>query len=107
MLSDACGPGRCRDTENSFQCYCPLGRTGPRCEREIAINEPAFSDDAYIAYQTPKQQRRLKVSLKIKPSEVSDGILLYCGETEEGHGDFASLAIKNKHIEFRFDAGNG
>lgn len=69
--------------------------------------EPAFSDDAYVAYQAPKQQRKLKVSLKVKPSDLNDGILLYSGETEEGHGDFVSLAIRDRRIEFRFDAGNG
>lgn len=45
--------------------------------------------------------------MKVKPSDVSDGILLYAGETEEGDGEFASLAIRNRHIEFRFDNGTG
>lgn len=84
-----------------------MGKAGRRCEREIGIYEPAFSNDAYIAYPTPKPQRRLKVSLKFKPKDVNDGILLYCGESEEGHGDFASLTIKDRHVEFRFDIGNG
>lgn len=46
-------------------------------------------------------------TLKIKPNGVDDGILLYSSETEEGHGDFISLAVHDKHLEFRFDAGNG
>lgn len=45
--------------------------------------------------------------MKVKPTGVEDGILLYSSETEEGHGDFISLAIREKHLEFRFDAGNG
>ncbi|KAK4879912.1 hypothetical protein RN001_008058 [Aquatica leii] len=102
----ACGPGRCIDTENSFKCLCPLGRAGRRCEQEIAVYEPAFSKDAYIAYPTPKPQRRLKVSLKFKAKDVKDGILMYCSESEEGHGDFASLSIKDRHVEFRFDVGS-
>lgn len=93
------------DNENSFDCLCPLGRAGRRCEREITINEPAFSNDAYIAYPTPKAQRRLKVSLKVKPNDANDGLLLYSSETDEGHGDFVSLAVKDKHIEFSFHVG--
>ena len=45
--------------------------------------------------------------MKIKPRDTSDGILLYAAETNEGHGDFMSLAIKDKHLEFRFDNGQG
>lgn len=104
---DACGKGRCIDNEHSFDCLCPLGTAGRRCEREIAVVEPAFSNDAYIAYPTPKPQRRLKLSIKIKPTNLNDGILVYSSESEEGHGDFASLAIKDRHLEFRFDVGNG
>jgi hypothetical protein len=100
-----CGNGRCVDNENGFDCLCPMGRSGRRCEREISINEPAFSNGAYIAYPTPKPQRRLKASLKIKPTDNRDGVLLYCGETDEGHGDFVSLAIKDRHIEFTFNVG--
>ncbi|KAF5283747.1 hypothetical protein FQR65_LT02641 [Abscondita terminalis] len=102
----ACGPGRCIDTENSFKCMCPFGRAGRRCEQEISVYEPAFSRDAYIAYPTPKPQRRLKVSLKFKANDAKDGILMYCSESEDGHGDFASLAIRDKHVEFRFDVGS-
>lgn len=104
---DSCGQGRCVDTEDSFTCLCPLGHVGGRCEKEVAIYEPGFTDDAYIAYPTPKLQRRLKVSLKFKPKDLNDGILLYCSESEEGHGDFASLTIKDRRLEFRFDVGSG
>ncbi|XP_074025385.1 basement membrane-specific heparan sulfate proteoglycan core protein isoform X7 [Leptinotarsa decemlineata] len=103
----ACGVGRCIDNENGFECQCPLGHVGRRCERMVTINEPAFQNDAYIAYQTPRPARRLKITMKIKPNNLEDGILLYCGETEEGHGDFISLAVRDRHLEFRFDSGNG
>lgn len=104
---NSCGVGRCIDTNDSFKCLCPLGRGGNFCEKEVLINEPAFSNGAFLAYPTPKPQRRLKVSLKFKPRDLSDGILLYCSENEEGNGNFVSLAIKDGHVEFRFDIGNG
>lgn len=59
-----------------------------------------------MAFPTIKQ-RRLKVTLRIKANTVNDGILLYCAESNEGHGEFASLAIKDRRVEFRFDVGNG
>ncbi|XP_044751334.1 basement membrane-specific heparan sulfate proteoglycan core protein isoform X8 [Coccinella septempunctata] len=102
----SCGTGRCVDNEEGFECMCPMGKTGPRCEREIQIDQPAFNKNAFIAYSVPKQ-RRLKYSMKFKPNSTEDGVLLYCGETEEGYGDFASLTMKDQHVEFRFDVGNG
>lgn len=47
------------------------------------------------------------MSMRIKPREVKDSLLVYCAQTEEGQGDFSSLAIKDKRVEFRFDSGSG
>ncbi|CAG9863069.1 unnamed protein product [Phyllotreta striolata] len=103
----ACGVGRCIDTENGFECQCPFGYAGRRCENGIHIVEPAFRNDAYLAYPTPKPARKLKVTLKVKPNTLDDGLLLYSSESEEGFGNFISLAIRDGHLEFRYDAGNG
>lgn len=43
----------------------------------------------------------------MKFNNLRDGILLYSGEDDEGHGDFISLALKNKRVEFRFNLGSG
>lgn len=32
---------------------------------------------------------------------------MYSAQDAEGHGNFVSLAIKDKRVEFRYDAGNG
>ncbi len=32
---------------------------------------------------------------------------MYCAQTESGSGDFTSLAIRNKRLEFRFNSGSG
>ncbi|XP_076269824.1 terribly reduced optic lobes isoform X47 [Rhynchophorus ferrugineus] len=101
----SCGVGRCIDTENGYQCQCPLGRGGKHCEKVIQVIEPAFSNGAYIAYPPLRPLRRTKIEMKIKPRDNSDGILLYAAETNEGHGDFISLAIKDRHLELRFDNG--
>lgn len=107
-FKDACGTGRCVDKEEGFDCYCPLGKIGKHCERDVDIYEPAFSNNAFVAYPTPSlDKRRLKMALKIKPKDLHDGVLLYSSESDEGYGNFASLSIKNGHIEFRFDVGSG
>ncbi|KAK9737087.1 Laminin EGF domain [Popillia japonica] len=102
-----CGVGRCIDNEYSYECHCPLGRAGSHCEREVSIYEPAFTKNAYVAYPALKLPRRLKINLKIKPKDLTDAILMYSAQDSEGHGNFISLAIKDEHVEFRYDVGNG
>ncbi|XP_018405456.1 PREDICTED: basement membrane-specific heparan sulfate proteoglycan core protein-like [Cyphomyrmex costatus] len=105
----ACGEGECVDEEvGSFRCYCPIGKTGARCEHSMNIYDPAFHDDrAFIAHETPKALRRLKVAMSFNPADSGDGILMYCSQNDEGLGDFAALVIKDRHVEFRFDIGSG
>ena len=38
---------------------------------------------------------------------MSDGVLMYAAQSGDGQGDFASVAIKDQHLEFRFDTGSG
>ncbi|XP_053982835.1 basement membrane-specific heparan sulfate proteoglycan core protein-like isoform X1 [Hylaeus volcanicus] len=59
----ACGEGNCVDKETGFECYCPYGKTGQRCEKSMKIYEPAFHDDkSFIAHNTPKALRRTRMS---------------------------------------------
>ncbi|XP_018057777.1 PREDICTED: basement membrane-specific heparan sulfate proteoglycan core protein isoform X9 [Atta colombica] len=60
----ACGEGECIDEEvGGFHCYCPIGKTGPRCEHSVNVYDPAFHDDrAFIAHETPKALRRERES---------------------------------------------
>jgi hypothetical protein len=50
---------------------------------------------------------RLKMALKFNPADAQDGLLMYCAQSEDGQGDFTSLAIRDKRLEFRFDTGSG
>ena len=45
--------------------------------------------------------------MKFKATEVKDSLLMYGAKSSDGKGDFASLAIKDGHLEFRFDTGSG
>ncbi|GFR30669.1 pikachurin, partial [Trichonephila clavata] len=101
-----CGEGRCTNRlGGGFDCFCPLRRTGVRCEKDIF--EPAFSDDAYIAYPTPNALTTLKMNMRVKPRTLDDCLVAYCAQYEDGSGDFISIAIRNKSVEFRFDMGLG
>ncbi|CAG0923871.1 unnamed protein product, partial [Notodromas monacha] len=103
----ACGGGRCVQSQGGYECMCPFGKTGKRCEKEINILEPAFSEDAFAAYPTPKAVAKLDVEMRLKPETIDDSILIYCAQANDGEGDFTSLAIRDKHLEFMFDAGSG
>ncbi|RZF41996.1 hypothetical protein LSTR_LSTR014481 [Laodelphax striatellus] len=103
----ACGSGKCVSSGSGLKCMCPLNKAGDRCERSISIVQPAFSGESYLAYPAPKANHKLKIALKINPSEVSDSLLLYSAQNEQGTGDFVSLSIKDRHVEFRFNSGQG
>ncbi|XP_050723887.1 basement membrane-specific heparan sulfate proteoglycan core protein-like isoform X5 [Eriocheir sinensis] len=103
----ACGLGRCVNKPGGFECYCPFGKIGERCEQDIAIYEPAFGDESYIAYPRPWARQRFAVDMNFKPETLDDGVLMYCAQRESGSGDFTSLAIRNKRLEFRFNSGSG
>ena len=104
-----CGTGRCINRLNGgFDCYCPFGKTGFRCEKDIIISEPSLSKDSYLAYPTPKNHvRKMSLKIKLKPKKIEDGLIVYSAQNHDGQGDFTSIAIKNKTIEFRFDTGSG
>lgn len=45
--------------------------------------------------------------MSFNPTDIGDGILMYCSQSDEGLGDFAALVIKDQRVEFRFDIGSG
>lgn len=70
IMQGVCGSGRCVNKPGGFECYCPFGKLGERCEQDISIYEPAFGDESYIAYPTPRARRWFSVNLNFMP-EVS------------------------------------
>jgi hypothetical protein len=71
------------------------------------IYEPNFNSDSYLSYPTPQALKKLKMALKVKPETEDDGLLMYCSQTEDGLGDYTSLAIRDKRLEFQYDTGSG
>ncbi|KAL1116703.1 hypothetical protein AAG570_005175 [Ranatra chinensis] len=106
----ACGSGHCNMSppSSSVHCECPLGKAGPRCEHDVHITTPMFTNNAYIAYPTPRSgDDRMMLTMKVNAADDSDGLLLYSSQTTAGQGDFVSLAIKDRRFEFKFDPGTG
>lgn len=50
---DVCNTGRCLDTDDGVSCFCPLNRTGDRCQyREHYDSDTlSFKDGSYAAYE--------------------------------------------------------
>lgn len=47
------------------------------------------------------------MTIRLNPAELTDSIVMYTAQNNDGVGDFAALTIKDRHLEFRFDAGSG
>lgn len=60
-----------------------------------------------MAFPKPTDLKSLKVEMKVKPDTDADSLLMYCSQTHEGHGDYTSLSIRNKRLEFQYDTGSG
>lgn len=50
---DTCGVGRCEETDRGSECYCPLHKTGDRCQYTEHYTDAtlAFKDGSYAAYE--------------------------------------------------------
>lgn len=101
-----CGTGRCEDTETGIQCFCPLNKTGDRCQYTEHLDESnlSYKDGSYSAYKTPKSTK-LNIKFNVRPENDKDSVLLYVAESENANGDFAAVIIKDRHYEFRFNTG--
>lgn len=101
-----CGVGRCEDTEFGIECYCPLNKTGDRCQYTEHLDESnlSFKDGSFVAYKTPKSSK-LNIKFNVRPENAKDSVLLYVSESDHASGDFAAVVIKDKHYEFRFNTG--
>ena len=76
----------------------------------IVIRSALFCSDkvkGFVIIRLCGFRCRLKMALKFNAADAQDGLLMYCAQSEDGQGDFTSLAIRDKRLEFRFDTGSG
>ncbi|KAM8960879.1 pikachurin [Pelodytes ibericus] len=89
------------------QCHCTLGRVGETCEEDITVQYPQFYGHSYMTFEPLKNSYQMfQITVEFR-AEGDDGLLLYCGENEFGRGDFMSLAIIRRSVQFRFNCGTG
>ncbi|NWY02494.1 EGFLA protein, partial [Nothoprocta ornata] len=89
------------------RCHCNLGKGGDACTEDIIIQYPQFSGYSYITFEPLKNSyQTFQITLEFR-AESEDGLLMYCGENEHGRGDFMSLAIIRRNLQFRFNCGTG
>ncbi|XP_058164024.1 pikachurin isoform X2 [Dasypus novemcinctus] len=89
------------------RCSCNLGKGGESCSEDIVIQYPQFFGHSYLTFEPLKNSyQAFQITLEFR-AELEDGLLLYCGENEHGRGDFMSLAIIQRSLQFRFNCGTG
>nr|XP_045249578.1 pikachurin isoform X3 [Macaca fascicularis] len=94
-------------TWGGSRCQCNLGKGGESCSEDIIIQYPQFFGHSYVTFEPLKNSyQAFQITLEFR-AEAEDGLLLYCGENEHGRGDFMSLAIIRRSLQFRFNCGTG
>ncbi|XP_067838193.1 pikachurin [Heptranchias perlo] len=89
------------------RCHCNLGKANERCSEDISIQYPKFSGYSYLTFEPLKNSYQIfQITIEFK-ADAEDGLLLYCGENEHGQGDFLSVAIIRRRLQFRFNCGTG
>ncbi|XP_037385980.1 pikachurin [Talpa occidentalis] len=94
-------------TWGGSRCHCNLGKGGESCSEDIVIQYPQFFGHSYVTFEPLKNSyQAFQITLEFR-AEAEEGLLLYCGENEHGRGDFMSLAIIRRSLQFRFNCGTG
>ncbi|XP_033020161.1 pikachurin isoform X1 [Lacerta agilis] len=89
------------------RCHCNLGKGGESCSEDVSIQYPQFFGYSYMTFEPLKNSyQTFQITLEFR-AEAEDGLLLYCGENEHGRGDFMSVAVIRRSIQFRFNCGTG
>ncbi|KAK3607077.1 hypothetical protein CHS0354_039132 [Potamilus streckersoni] len=107
--NNPCHPGAtCSvNDEREVICYCPEGREGQYCEYEKLerVFVPYFKGDSFMILPMEKVAKQMSIEvwfLTLQPN----GMLLFASQYD-GLGDFISLNIVERHVEFHFDLGSG
>ncbi|XP_050085737.1 basement membrane-specific heparan sulfate proteoglycan core protein isoform X14 [Anopheles aquasalis] len=99
---DTCGVGRCEESDRGSECYCPLHKTGDRCQYTEHYTDAtlAFKDGSYAAYE--KLQTKRNIRFRFKADSLENGIVVYTAENEQSYGDYMAIILNDGTIEFRY-----
>ncbi|KAL4831732.1 hypothetical protein H8958_015365 [Nasalis larvatus] len=102
--------------EGGAQCECPLGRGGTLCQTAsgqdgsgpFVADFNGFSHLELRGLHTFARDLGEKMALEVVfLARGPSGLLLYNGQKTDGKGDFVSLALQDRRLEFRYDLGKG
>ncbi|KAM4563524.1 agrin isoform 4-T4 [Odontesthes bonariensis] len=120
-VHDPCVPSKCHVTsqcqalpEGGYKCECPMGREGKHCEKVVerrGAYMPQFNGNSYLQLKGLHlygHELHQKLSMTIVfMANNSNGLIFYNGQKSDGKGDFISLSLNNRILEFRYDLGKG
>ena len=106
-LSSPCqAGGSCEDHDGTFTCYCREGRGGQLCEERLDTNTtvPAFHGKSFIQLHLGRPGLAgLRADLRLEFRTFLSSCLLYHSPGgQRRSGDFLSLSVRDKHLEFSF-----
>ncbi|XP_064446268.1 agrin isoform X5 [Mirounga angustirostris] len=102
--------------EGEAKCECPQGRGGTICQTvsERDHSQPFLADFSGFSYLELKGLHTFDRDLGEKMvlevvflARGPNGLLLFNGQKTDGKGDFVSLALRDRFLEFRYDLGKG
>nr|XP_022336606.1 agrin-like isoform X7 [Crassostrea virginica] len=116
VMMDPCMKSLCKEgstcvgtEDGGFTCHCPENMEGEFCENEKLekIMVPQFNGSSLILMplgDIGSHSMSLRIWFK---SAKPDGVLLLASQYPQGFGDYISLNLINRQLEFRFNVGTG
>ncbi|CAK8688853.1 unnamed protein product [Clavelina lepadiformis] len=115
---DPCASNPCHPSANcssatdqdGFNCICPPGRSDSLCNTvtHSPAYMPSFVGDSYIQREslgsTVKSRMEIEVLFYCRQP---DGLIFYNGQKKSGKGDFVALNLRDGHLEFLYNLGQG
>ncbi|CAC5391138.1 unnamed protein product [Mytilus coruscus] len=115
IVLDPCVMANCHESStcqiygSSYKCICSPNREGEFCEFEKLqpIDVPEFSGNSFLELPLGDiGSTAMTFTIWFKTSKPN-GVLFYASTYAGGNGDFISLNIVDKRVEFRFNMGSG
>ncbi|KAK6177684.1 hypothetical protein SNE40_015737 [Patella caerulea] len=117
-LTDPCASQPCQfggscssstEERTGFYCTCPDSRMGNRCEREALkrVYVPQFVGDSYIKIPVDDNVgKQLSIEIWFRATKPN-GVLFFASQYLGGLGDFISLNLEKRKLQFKFFLGTG
>ncbi|PVD37045.1 hypothetical protein C0Q70_04038 [Pomacea canaliculata] len=116
-LVDSCASQPCQHggtctkirSPDGFECKCTEGREGARCEKESMpqVFVPKFTGSSYMEIPLlDKVEDSLSIEIWFRPLQPN-GVLFFASQLPGGVGDFISLNLVQKKLQYKYYLGGG